>query len=120
MDPTATLRMIRELITEYDELQHWEYYDQDTEAVLDRQSSLLFRLASLIEDLDRWLRRGGCLPVEWNHAITSEHAQLIKERDDLESQNRELLDQVQCLQWDLGALQAQHDHCPQPATRGRR
>lgn len=47
-------------------------------------------------------------------------AELIKERDDLKEQCTELLDQVQCLQWDLGALQAQHDHCPQPATRGRR
>ncbi|MFC9995847.1 hypothetical protein [Nocardia sp. NPDC127526] len=46
-------------------------------------------------------------------------AELIKERDDLKDYCKELLDQVQCLQWDLGALQAQHDRCPQPPAIGR-
>ncbi|MFI6867592.1 hypothetical protein [Nocardia sp. NPDC050406] len=47
-------------------------------------------------------------------------AELIKERDELKDHCKELLDQVQCLQWDLGALQAQHDLCPpQSATRRR-
>ncbi|MEU6584127.1 hypothetical protein [Nocardia sp. NPDC046763] len=40
-------------------------------------------------------------------------AELIKERDELRDECKELLDQVQCLQWDLGALQAQHELCPQ-------
>ncbi|WP_330178985.1 hypothetical protein OHB26_21010 [Nocardia sp. NBC_01503] len=47
-------------------------------------------------------------------------AELIKERDELRDQNKELLDQVQCLQWDLNALAAQHDLCPQPAPARRR
>ncbi|APB01698.1 hypothetical protein [Nocardia seriolae] len=46
-------------------------------------------------------------------------AELIKERDDLKDQCKELLDQVQCLQWDLGALQQQHDLCPQLPVTGR-
>ncbi|MQY22673.1 hypothetical protein [Nocardia macrotermitis] len=45
--------------------------------------------------------------------LTVHMAELIKERDELKDQNRELLDQVQCLQWDLGALQSQHDRCPE-------
>ena len=47
----------------------------------------------------------------------SELAALITERDELKDQNRELLDQVQCLQWDLGALQSEHDRCPETAGR---
>ncbi|WP_024799302.1 hypothetical protein [Nocardia sp. BMG51109] len=43
-------------------------------------------------------------------------AELIKERDELRDQSRELLDQVQCLQWDLMVLQAAHDRCPEPVT----
>ncbi|MBO0884107.1 MAG: hypothetical protein J2P17_28005 [Mycobacterium sp.] len=43
-------------------------------------------------------------------------AELIAERDQLTDQNRELLDQVQCLQWDLSALQSAHDRCSQPVT----
>lgn len=58
-----------------------------------------------------------------HHTVTvdqAEWAQLIKERDDLRDQNQELLDQVQCLQWDLGALQSEHELCSQPPTRRRR
>ncbi|BAW08731.1 conserved hypothetical protein [Nocardia seriolae] len=51
---------------------------------------------------------------------TVDVAELIKERDDLKDQCKELLDQVQCLQWDLGALQAQHDQCPEPPAKTRR
>ncbi|MFJ4649789.1 hypothetical protein ACIP5Y_00800 [Nocardia sp. NPDC088792] len=48
-------------------------------------------------------------------------AELIKERDELRDECKELLDQVQCLQWDLGALQAQHNLCTeQPSITGRR
>ncbi|MFJ9365308.1 hypothetical protein ACIRRA_12935 [Nocardia sp. NPDC101769] len=46
-------------------------------------------------------------------------AELIKERDELKSECKELLDQVQCLQWDLSALQAQHDLCPDQPAVGR-
>ncbi|MGW4351839.1 hypothetical protein ACWELJ_07065 [Nocardia sp. NPDC004582] len=45
-------------------------------------------------------------------------AELIKERDELKDECKELLDQVQCLQWDLGALQAQHDLCPDQSAVG--
>ncbi|GAB3207872.1 hypothetical protein [Nocardia tengchongensis] len=45
-------------------------------------------------------------------------AELIKERDELKDYCKELLDQVQCLQWDLGALQAQHNQCPERSTAG--
>ncbi|MEV6098667.1 hypothetical protein [Nocardia sp. NPDC051981] len=47
-------------------------------------------------------------------------AELIKERDELRDECKELLDQVQCLQWDLGALQTQHDQCPKPPAKARR
>ncbi|MFF0613255.1 hypothetical protein ACFYUD_31765 [Nocardia tengchongensis] len=63
-------------------------------------------------------------PVDDNEPVaadTKAHgvwvAELIKERDDLRDECKELLNQVQCLQWDLSALQAQHDLCPQPADR---
>ncbi|NNH75867.1 hypothetical protein HLB23_39465 [Nocardia uniformis] len=112
MDPTAALRMIRELIAEADAISS-ELCHDDSDA-----HRLLYALTEAVEGLDRWLCRGGFLPVDWNHAITSEHALLIKERDDLADQNRDLLDQVQCLQWDLGALQTQLDRTP--ATRRRR
>ncbi|MEC3952885.1 hypothetical protein VMT65_07575 [Nocardia sp. CDC153] len=46
-------------------------------------------------------------------------AELIKERDELKEHCKELLDQVQCLQWDFGALQQQHDLCPQQSATGR-
>lgn len=53
-------------------------------------------------------------------AVAIEISELIRERDELQDQNRELLDQVQCLQWDLGALQQQHDLCPPQAAARRR
>ncbi|WP_405492962.1 hypothetical protein [Nocardia sp. NBC_00511] len=44
-------------------------------------------------------------------------AELIKERDELTDQCKELLDQVQCLQWDLSALHTQHGLCsPRPVV----
>ncbi|WP_433575571.1 hypothetical protein [Nocardia brasiliensis] len=39
-------------------------------------------------------------------------AELIRQRDELREECKELFDQVQCLQWDLGALQIAHDRCP--------
>ncbi|MEV0509596.1 hypothetical protein AB0I30_19015 [Nocardia tengchongensis] len=47
-------------------------------------------------------------------------AELIKERDERKDHAKELLDQVQCLQWDLGALQQQHDRCPKPPAVRKR
>ncbi|QLY29266.1 hypothetical protein H0264_28885 [Nocardia huaxiensis] len=47
-------------------------------------------------------------------------AELIKERDDLKDQCKELLDQVQCLTWDFGALEQQHALCPEPPASRRR
>lgn len=47
-------------------------------------------------------------------------AELIKERDGLKDHCKDLLDQVQCLQWDLGALQKQHDLCPPQVAARRR
>ncbi|MFD6357182.1 hypothetical protein [Nocardia tengchongensis] len=44
--------------------------------------------------------------------------ELIKERDELKDECKELLDQVQCLQWDLSALQTQHDLCPERPAVG--
>ncbi|WP_458690459.1 hypothetical protein [Nocardia tengchongensis] len=62
-------------------------------------------------------------PVDDNEPVvadTKAHgvwvAELIKERDELRDECKELLDQVQCLQWDLSALAAQHGLCPDPST----
>lgn len=78
-------------------------------------------LVSINEALQRAVPLDDDAPVVANakaHAVWV--AELIKERDELQDHVRELLDQVQCLQWDLAALQAEHNLCPQgPATRRR-
>ncbi|WP_327141341.1 hypothetical protein [Nocardia sp. NBC_01327] len=65
-------------------------------------------------------REDSTLAVRDATAVAVYIAELIRERDDSQDQCNELLDQVQCLQWDLGALQAQHDRCPAPSTARRR
>lgn len=71
---------------------------------------------NLLDAITGALQEG--IPVDDNEPVaadTKAHgvwvAELIKERDDLRDECKELLDQVQCLQWDLSALQAQHDLC---------
>ncbi|MEC3953789.1 hypothetical protein VMT65_12185 [Nocardia sp. CDC153] len=80
--------------------------------------------ADLLQAITEALRNG--VPVdEGEPAVADEKAfgvwvaELIKERDELKDYCKELLDQVQCLQWDFGALQAQHDLCSQPPATGR-
>lgn len=65
-------------------------------------------------------REDSTLAVRDATAVAVYIAELIRERDDSRDRCKELLDQVQCLQWDLGALQAQHDRCPAPSTARRR
>ena len=94
----------------------------------DAESDLIQDLSLLWVDLDLSLNQGREVdfPRQWSVAVdravlnkldvlTRQYAEMAKERDDLRDQNRELLDQVQCLQWDLGALQSQHDQCPEPS-----
>ncbi|AYF78024.1 hypothetical protein D7D52_34120 [Nocardia yunnanensis] len=77
--------------------------------------------ADLLQAITEALLQG--IPVDDNEPVAADTkaygvwvAELIKERDELKDHAAELLDQVQCLQWDLSALQAQHDLCPQPMT----
>ncbi|MEU6584129.1 hypothetical protein [Nocardia sp. NPDC046763] len=82
MDPNEVLRIIRELITEFDELR--DVQDRgDSELVIDKQALLLLRFIGNFEDLDKWLRRGGFLPGAWsqNRASAEEPEQWIAERD---------------------------------------
>lgn len=54
MDPSASLRMIRDLVVE----------------ILDDENSgeREYNLACEFADLDEWLHRGGFLPVPWKEA----------------------------------------------------
>ncbi|MEV0292582.1 hypothetical protein [Nocardia sp. NPDC050710] len=46
-------------------------------------------------------------------------AELIRQHDELREECKELVDQVQCLQWDYSALVTQHDRCAdQPVGKG--
>ncbi|WP_327144370.1 hypothetical protein [Nocardia sp. NBC_01327] len=65
-------------------------------------------------------REDSTLAVRDATAVAVYIAELIRERDDSRDRCKELLDQVQCLQWDLGALQTQHDRCPTPSSARRR
>ncbi|MGW4246353.1 hypothetical protein [Nocardia sp. NPDC004722] len=66
IDPNLTLQAIRELMTEIDELMQWRYGGDDAKLVIDKQAKLLYRLQGNLEDLDRWMGRGGKLPEHWN------------------------------------------------------
>ncbi|MGW4246351.1 hypothetical protein [Nocardia sp. NPDC004722] len=75
--------------------------------------------ADLLQAITSALQEG--IPVDANEPVAADTkaygvwvAELIKERDELKDHAKELLDQVQCLQWDLSALHAQHDLCPEP------
>ncbi|MEU6587023.1 hypothetical protein [Nocardia sp. NPDC046763] len=77
--------------------------------------------ADLLQAITSALQEG--IPVDANEPVAADTkaygvwvAELIKERDDLRDHCKELLDQVQCLQWDLSALQAQHDLCRESAV----
>ena len=54
MDPQATLDTIRELCKEILETEE----DQTDEAC---------ELADLVEELDKWITRGGMLPEDWDN-----------------------------------------------------
>ncbi|WP_330179644.1 hypothetical protein OHB26_24755 [Nocardia sp. NBC_01503] len=56
-------------------------------------------------------RQDSTLAVRDATAVAVYIAELIRERDNFRVQCKGLLDQVQCLQWDLNALQARHDLC---------
>ncbi|MGV9838923.1 hypothetical protein ACWDUL_32635 [Nocardia niigatensis] len=74
-------------------------------------------LVSINEALQRAVPLDDDAPVVADaktHAIWV--AELIKERDELKDQCKDLLDQVQCLQWDLSALQVQHNLCREPVA----
>ncbi|WP_162958747.1 hypothetical protein [Nocardia yunnanensis] len=66
IDPNLTLQVIRELMTEVDELLQWNYRDDDAKLVIGKQETLLYRFVENFEVLDRWMGRGGELPKYWN------------------------------------------------------
>ncbi|MEC3953787.1 hypothetical protein VMT65_12175 [Nocardia sp. CDC153] len=67
IDPNLTLQVIRELITEFDELRHWQISGRrDAELLINKQALLLHRFVGNFEDLDKWMARGGELPGYWN------------------------------------------------------
>ncbi|MFD6357180.1 hypothetical protein [Nocardia tengchongensis] len=60
MDPNTALTRIHELIGENYALSGRVDYDQNTVV------RILFDLTEAVEDLDRWMSRGGSLPEAWN------------------------------------------------------
>jgi hypothetical protein len=55
MDPNATLAELRALTHEV----------QVIDPSVDRHAEIACRMADLFEAMDAWLKRGGCLPTDW-------------------------------------------------------
>ncbi len=64
MDPTETLRRLRNIMAAFDAEDATPMSTADTE----RLASLGEEFVNTFEDLDEWLSKGGFLPADWQQA----------------------------------------------------